>query len=269
MNLLRRCPVHDGTFLVLRIEYGDVAERNVGQGKVEMAVEGLFYLLESLYTHFPVGVKMAEHPARQQILLESHHIGLGCMAQHGVHESAHACRRLQQPCRHDTVPRKHACEGVGDFLRGIEGREHGAFQRIDITLVLRLVTVVLTDKAVEFRRGGKEFEVGFRPVDGIRQFLGGVQDALQASEAAVSAQYVALGLGGGAPFPVKEEGRPYRLDVVPQSLLAVKRHTRPDRVRQLPSVRCTAGHSPTTGRNGRRTGRRWYTRCPPRAAASR
>ena len=269
VNLLRRCPVHDGTFLVLRIEYGDVAERNVGQGKVEMAVEGLFYLLESLYTHFSVGVKVAEHPARQQVFLESHYIGLGCMAQHGVHESSHACRRFQQPYGHDAVPRKHACECVGDFLRGIEGREHGAFQRIDITLVLRLVTAVLTDKAVEFRRGGKEFEVGFRPVDGIRQFLGGIQDALQASEAAVPAQYVALGLGGGAPFPVKEECRPYRLDVVPQSLLAVKRHTRPDRVRQLPSVRCTGGHSPTTGRNGRQTGRRWRTRCPPRAAVSR
>lgn len=39
MYLLRRCPVHDGTLLILRIEYGDVAEGNVGQGKVEMAVE--------------------------------------------------------------------------------------------------------------------------------------------------------------------------------------------------------------------------------------
>lgn len=107
------------------------------------------------------------------------------------------------------VPRKYACEGICDFLRGIEGREHGAFQRIDITLVLRLVTAVLTDKAVEFRRGSKEFEVGFRPVDGIRQFLGGIQDALQSSEAAVPTQYVALGLGRGAPFPVKEECRPY------------------------------------------------------------
>ena len=65
MNLLRRCPVHEGTLLVLRIEHGDVTEGNVGQGKVEMVVEGLFYLLESLYTHFAVGMKMAEHPARQ------------------------------------------------------------------------------------------------------------------------------------------------------------------------------------------------------------
>ena len=95
MYLLRRCPVHDGTFLVLRIEHGDVAEGDVGQGKVEMAVEGLFYILESLHTYFAVGVKMAEHPARQQVFLESHHIGLGCVPQHGVHESTHACRRLQ------------------------------------------------------------------------------------------------------------------------------------------------------------------------------
>ena len=65
VNLLRRCPVHEGTLLVLRIEHGDVTEGNVGQGKVEMVVEGLFYLLESLYTHFAVGMKMAEHPARQ------------------------------------------------------------------------------------------------------------------------------------------------------------------------------------------------------------
>ena len=127
-----------------------------------------------------------------------------------------------------------------------------------------------TRDIVEFynKRGGKEFEVGFRPVDGIRQFLGGIKNALQASEAAVPAQYIALGLGRGTPFPVKEECRPYRLDVVPQSLLAVKRHTRPDRVRQLPSVRCTAGHSPTTGRNSRQTGRRWRTRCPLKAATS-
>ena len=266
--LLRRCPVHEGALLILRIEYGDVAEGNVGQGKVEMAVERSFYFLKTFYTHFPVGMKMAEHPARQQVLLESHHIGLGGELQHGIYKRSHACRWFQQPYGHDAVPRKHACEGICDFLRGIEGREHGAFQRIDITLVFHLVTAILTDKAVEFRRGGKEFEVGFRPVDGIRQFLGGIKNALQASEAAVPAQYIALGLGRGTPFPVKEECRPYRLDVVPQSLLAVKRHTRPDRVRQLPSVRCTAGHSPTTGRNGRRTGRRWRTRCPLKAATS-
>ena len=32
--------------------------------------------------------------------------------------------------------------------------------------------------------------------------------------------------GGGALFPVKDECRPYRLDVVPQFLFAVKRHIR-------------------------------------------
>ena len=187
--------------------------------------------------------------------------------QHGVHECTHACRWLQHTCKHDTLPRKHACEGVGNLLRGIESRQYGAFQRIDISFVLRLVTAVLTDKAVEFRRGSKKFEVGFRPVDGIRQFLCRIQDALLSSEAAVSAQYVALGLGGSTSFPVKEECRPYRLDVVPQSLLSVKRHTRPDRVRQLPSVRCTAGHSPTTGRRGRRIDHRWRIHYPLMAAA--
>ena len=57
--LLRRCPVHEGTLLILRIEYGDVAEGNIGQGKVEMAVERSFYFLKTFYTHFPVGMKMA------------------------------------------------------------------------------------------------------------------------------------------------------------------------------------------------------------------
>ena len=52
-------------------------------------------------------------------------------------------------------------------------------------------------------------------MDGIRQFLGGVQYALQPSEAAVTLQRQPFACGGGTLFPVKDECRPYRLDVVP------------------------------------------------------
>ena len=77
MYLLCRHTVHDGTLLVLRIEHGDVTERYIGDGKVKMTVERLFYLLKALHMHLLVGMQMAEHPARQQVFLESHHIGLG------------------------------------------------------------------------------------------------------------------------------------------------------------------------------------------------
>ncbi len=70
------------------------------------------------------------------------------------------------------------------------------------------------------------FEVGFRPPDGIRQFLCRVEDTFQTAETAVPLKYGTL-FGCRCPiFPVKDECRPYRLDVVPQFLFAVKRHIR-------------------------------------------
>ena len=40
----------------------------------------------------------------------------------------------------------------------------------------RLILAVLTDKPVQLHRRGEQFEVGFRPPDGIRQFLCRVED---------------------------------------------------------------------------------------------
>ena len=61
-------------------------------------------------------------------------------------------------------------------------------------------------------------------MDGIRQFPGRVQDALQSSESAVTLQKETLTGGRRALFPVKDECRLYRLDVVVQTLFSTVCH---------------------------------------------
>ena len=59
-------------------------------------------------------------------------------------------------------------------------------------LVLCFVLAVLTDKPVQLHRRGEQFEVGFGPPDGIRQFLRRVEDTFQTAETAVPLEYGTL-----------------------------------------------------------------------------
>ena len=61
-------------------------------------------------------------------------------------------------------------------------------------------------------------------MDGIRQFPGRVQDALQSTESAITLQKETLTGGRRALFPVKDECSLYRLDVVVQPLFSIVRH---------------------------------------------
>ena len=61
-------------------------------------------------------------------------------------------------------------------------------------------------------------------MDGIRQFPGRVQDALQSTESAITLQKETLTGGRCALFPVKDECCLYRLDVVVQTLFPIVRH---------------------------------------------
>ena len=89
-----------------------------------------------------------------------------------------------------------------------------------------------------------------------------------AAETAVPLKYGTL-FGCRCPiFPVKDECRPYRLDVVPQFLFAVKRHIRLSKGRLLPSAPCRAGRNRKTGRNCHPRGHRRRTRCRQAAAVS-
>ena len=122
--------------------------------------------------------------------------------------------------------------------------------------------------AVQLHGRGKQFEVGFRPVDGIRQFPCRVQNTFQPSETAILLKYRPF-FGCSLPlFPVKDECRPYRLDVVPQPLFAVKRHIPLYKGRQPPSAPCRAGRNRATGRNCRPRGHRWRIRFRQAAAVS-
>ena len=132
---------------------------------------------------------------------------------------------------------------------------------------ITIVLAVFTHQPVQFHRRGKQFEVRFRPMHGIRQFLCRVQYALQPAETAILPKY-GLFLGGcRPPFPVKDECRPYRLDVVPQPLFAVKRHIPRYKGRRLPSAPCRAGRIRATGRSCRPKDHRRRIRCRQAAAA--
>ncbi len=207
-------------------------------------------------------MQVFQYLARHQVFLESHDVRVRLVVQHGIHECAHARRRLQHPVGAYAVFMQHVCDSAGYLRRGVEGGQHGLLHGIHVPLVLRFVLAVLAHQFVQLHRRGKQFEVGFRPMDGIRQFLGGVQYALQPSETAVTLQQQPFACGGGALFPVKDERRPYRLDVVPQFLFAVKRHTFRCKARRFPSAPCAAGHIRATGRSRRPKGRKWRTPHP-------
>ena len=229
MHFLRRYPVHDRLFLVFRVKHGDVPEGYVGNGKVKTVQERLLYLLEALRAYLLLRVQVSEHLARQQVFLECHHLRLQVVRQHRADERAHACRRLQyQPWAHLVVV-QYLRYGVRYGLRSVERRQHRGFQRIRIALVLHVVPAVFPDDTVQLHRRGEQFEVGFRPMYGIRQLPCRVQYALQSPEAAVPPQQHALPSGGRTPFPVERECRPYRLDVVPQFLFPIECHRTPDK----------------------------------------
>ena len=189
--------------LKLRVEHGNVTERNVGHRQVEIIVERSFDFLKTAGAHFLVGIEMPQDCTREQILLESHHIRIGAVPQHGIHEHADTCRRFEHTGGADAVICQHVRDGVGYLFGGVESGQHGRFQRIHKPLVLCFVLAVLTDKPVQLHRRGEQFEVGFRPPDGIRQFLCRVEDTFQTAETAVPLKYGTL-FGCRCPiFPVR------------------------------------------------------------------
>ncbi len=184
-GFLRRTPAERFAPLKPGVEHGYVTERDVGHHQVEIVVERLFDFLKTVYAHLFVGVELPQDSTREEVFLKRHHIRIGTVPQHSVHEHADTRRRFQHAGWADAVIRQHIGYGVGYLFRGVEGCQHGRFQRVHIPLVLRIVLAVPAYQPVQFRSRGKQFEVGFRPVDGVRQFPCRVQDTFQPAETAI------------------------------------------------------------------------------------
>ena len=192
---------------------------------------------------------MREQLAREQVFFKRHHIGLRRLLLDGQYERAHPRRRLKHLRRGNIVLLQDGYKSVRYLFRGIERGQHGGFQRIHITFVFRIVLAVVTYQTVQFHRHREQFEVGFRPIHGIGQRGGRIEDAFQPPETTVAADNLPF-FGGSRPvFPVQHKRCPYSLDVSPQSLLAVKCHARQDKWLRLRSVPCIDGHIRATGRS--------------------
>ena len=63
---------------------------------------------------------MPQDCTREQILLESHHIRIGAVPQHGIHEHADTCRRFEHTGGADAVICQHVRDGVGYLFGGVE-----------------------------------------------------------------------------------------------------------------------------------------------------
>ena len=212
-------------------------------------------------------MQVSQYLARHQVFLESHDVRVRLVFQNGIHECAHARRRLQHTVGTYAVSMQYIRNRAGYLRRCVESGQHGLLHGIHVPLVLRIVLAVFTHQPVQLHRRGKQFEVRFRPMHSIRQFLCRVQYALQPAETAITLQQQLFARGGGALLPVKDECRPYRLDVVPQPLFAVKRHTPRYKGRRLPSAPCRAGRIRATGRSCRPKGHRRRIHCRQAAAA--
>ena len=182
----RRVPCRILAARKFRVEHRHIAKRYIGDSQIKMVHERLFYLLEALYPYFLSGMQVLQYLARHQVFLKSHDVRVRSVLQHGVHECTDTCRRLQHPVGTDAVFMQHVRDGSGYLRRGIEGGQHGLLHGIHIPFVLRLVFCVLPQQPVQFHGRGKQFEVGLRPVDGIRQFPCRVEYALQSPETAIT-----------------------------------------------------------------------------------
>ena len=143
----------------LRVEHRHITERNVGDDKVEVVGKRLFYLLESLHPHFLIGMQVFQNPARHQVFFKCHYIGIRLVAQHRIHECAHACRGFKHTVGAYAVPVQHIGNRIGYLRRGVEGGQYGLLHRVHVPLVFHFVTAVLPHQSVQLHRRGKQFEV--------------------------------------------------------------------------------------------------------------
>ena len=156
---------------------------------------------------------MREYLARQQVFLERHDLRLRVILQKGIYKRTATGGGFQHTKRGYAVFFKYTTDGLRYFTRCIERREHGGFQAVHVSLVCPFIGTVLADQPVQFRRGRKEVEVGLCPLRSVRQTAGGIENALQSAETAITLQCLSLFGGGHAMSPVQGKGYAYRLDV--------------------------------------------------------
>jgi len=213
-----------------RIEARHIPERDVGGRHVEIAVKGLLDTLETLHAHFLVGVEAGENPARQEVFFKSHHIRASVPAGKGFEERPVSSGGFEHPQRAHMVVVQRVGQSLRNRRRGVERRQHGAFQAVDVTLVFVFACAVLADQTVQLRRHREQVEVGFRPLHGIGQVGSRVENIFQPSETAIAGKPLPLFGSGRPPCLAQLERRAYRLDVVPQFGLTVKCHPLPARL---------------------------------------
>ena len=88
--------------------------------------------------------------ARQFVLLEGGHLGIGIDGAHGFDEYTHTRRRLQHLLRLQVHLTEDTPDGFGYLLWGIESREDGLLHTGNIAFVVGLVLGILAYHPVEF-----------------------------------------------------------------------------------------------------------------------
>ena len=207
-----------------RVEDCHVPERDVGDCRVEIAVEGFLDSLETLRPHLLVRIEVREDFTRQQVFFKGHDVGVGVLSEERLDERAVSCGGFQQAARAHVVIVQYVGQRLRNGRRCVERRQHGVFQAVDIAFVLVVARAVFTDQTVQFHRHREEFEVGFRPPHGVGQIGGRVEDTFQPAETAVAGKPLPLLGSSCPPCAVQLESRAYRLDVVPQLGFTVKCH---------------------------------------------
>ena len=167
---------------------------------------------------------MREDFARQQVFFKGHDVGIGVLSKKRLDECAVSCGWFQQAARAHVVIVQHVGQRFRNGRRGVERRQHGAFQAVDILFVQRLGGAVLPNQLMQFQCQRKQFEVGFRPPHGVGQIGGRVEDTFQPAETAIAGKPLPLLGSSCPPCAVQLESRAYRLDVVPQLGFTVKCH---------------------------------------------
>ena len=167
---------------------------------------------------------MREDFTRQQVFLEGHDIGIGVLPEKRLDERAVSCGGLQQAARTHVVIVQYVGQRLRNGWRCVERRQHGTFQAVDITFVFVVACAVFADQAVQLRCHGEQFEVGFRPLHGIGQIGGRIENTFQSTEPAVAGKPLPFFGSSCPPCAVQLESRAYRLDVIPQLGFTVKCH---------------------------------------------
>ncbi len=101
------------------------------------------YGLEAVNRHVIPWTEGGQKSSRQFVFLEAVDFHRFRTLSEPFRKNAHACRRVEEPLRGNSILLQGLTNGLYHLVRCIEGGQYGAFQALDILLVFLFIRRIL------------------------------------------------------------------------------------------------------------------------------